>query len=146
MLVIRVGHGLEARLVLRRQHGHRIAAEIRSGHGHDVDPITHDKRAKLTTKLVVRIGTDVVKLVDRNQPIIEGLDTQLIDSKAKRRMGADQHLVIAGQKLAHRFHFRLGDAGFVIAWGIAQVPLRTNYPVGPEAAIGELFVCEAAPD
>ena len=36
LLVIGIGDGLEARLILRRQHGFRIATEIGAGHRDDM--------------------------------------------------------------------------------------------------------------
>jgi hypothetical protein len=46
-------------------------------------------------------------------------------------MGADQHLVVALEERAQRLHL----AAVVVARRVAQVPLRLDLPVGPEAEL-----------
>jgi hypothetical protein len=57
-------------------------------------------------------------------------------------MGADQHLVAAGQERANRFDL----AAVVVAGRVAEVPLRLDAPVGPEAELGQRLVVEARAD
>ena len=54
-----------------------------------------------------------------------------IDRKAEGRVGADQHLVVAFEEPPHR----LDLAAVVAARRVAQVPLRFDVPVGPEAEL-----------
>jgi hypothetical protein len=64
-------------------------------HGDDVGPAPPDKLPKVQAELVVRIGRDVVELIDSDEAVIELLYPVGIDREAERRMGADQHLVSA---------------------------------------------------
>ena len=50
---------------------------------------------EVLAQLVVGVGRDVVELVDRDQPVVEGLDAELLDREAEGGVGADQHLVVA---------------------------------------------------
>jgi hypothetical protein len=53
----------------------------------------------------------MVKLVDGDQPVVERLDAQFLDREAEGGMGADQHLVVAGQELATAFDLGPCHAG-----------------------------------
>ena len=85
--------------------------------------------AEMQAELVVGIGGDVVKLVHRDQPVVERLDAELVDGEAEGRMGADQHLVAAFEEGADRIDL----AAVVRAGRVAEVPFRLHLPVGPEA-------------
>ena len=61
-------------------------------------------------------------------------------------MGADQCLVGAIQKLAHRIHLRLGHPRLVHARSVAQVPLWGYLPIQIEAMLAQGFIGEAAAD
>ncbi len=54
-------------------------------------------------QFVVGVGRYVMELVNRDQPVVEGLDPKLIDRKPEGSMGADQHLVSASQKACTEF-------------------------------------------
>ena len=91
--------------------------------------ITCDELPKMRAELVVRVGRDVVELIDGDQAVVELLNAVRIDREAERRVGADQHLVVAFEERADR----LDLAAVVIAGRVAEVPFRLNVPVGPEA-------------
>ena len=57
--------------------------------------ITGDELAKMQAELVVGVGRDVVKLVDRKQPVVEFLDAVFINGEPERRVCANQSLVVA---------------------------------------------------
>ena len=92
------------------------------------------------------LAADVVKFVDRDQPVVERLDPQLIHGKAERRMRAYEHLVVARQELADRLHLRLRDLGSSRARRIAQVPLRLDHPVRPKTECAQLLIGETTAD
>ena len=100
-----------------------------------------DQLAQMRAQLVVRIGRDVVELVNGDQTIVEGFYAELVDRKAEGRMGADQHPVVAFQKAAQRV-----DLAAIGARRVAQVPARLHLPVRPEAILAERFVIEAGAD
>src|SRR3546814_6760004 len=54
----------------------------------------------LLAQLVAGVGGNMVELVHRDQPIIEGGDAEFLHREAEGGMGADQHLVVAFQKRA----------------------------------------------
>ena len=88
------------------------------------------------------IGRNVVKLIDRDQPIVEGFHAELLDREAERGVRADEHLVGAVQKLLHRFDL----AAVVVARALAEIPLRLHFPVRPEAELRQRFVVKARAD
>ena len=102
--------------------------------------------AQLAAETVVRVAADVVELVHGNQATVEGFHAQLIHGKAEGGMGAHQHLIAAGQELANRLHLGLRYARLVHARRIAQVPLRLDRPIGPEAVLGQFLAGKAATD
>ncbi len=146
LLVVGIGDGLELRLVLRRQHGNGIAAEIAAGHGDDVGLVARDQLRQLRAQAVACIGRDVMKLIDRDEPVVEGFRTQLIEGKAEGCMGADQNPLVAGQEFADCLYLGLGDLGVIGSGRIAQVPLRRDHPVLMEAILAERFATKAGAD
>jgi hypothetical protein len=62
--------------------------------------VAGDELPKVLAQLVVGVGGDVVELVHRDQPVVETPPRQTVDREAERRMGADQHLVIAFKESA----------------------------------------------
>ena len=62
-----------------------------------------------------------MELINGDQPAIEGLNAELIDGEAERRMGANEHLVIATfEERADRVNL----AAIVRSGRVAKVPLR----------------------
>ena len=108
LLVIGVGDGLETRLVLRHQHRLGVAAEVGAGHGDDVHAVARHQRAQVGAEPVVGVGADVVELVDGDQPLVQGVDAELIEGKAEGGVGAHQHRIGGGEEASHR---RLGVRG-----------------------------------
>lgn len=100
------------------------------------------KNCPVQAELVVRVGRNVVELIDRDQSVVERLHAVGIDRKAEGRMGADQHLVVAFKECAQR----LDLPAVVVAWRVAQVPLGFDLPVGPEAVLRQRLVVEAGAD
>ena len=98
--------------------------------------------AEMLAELVVRVGRDVVELVHGDQPVVERLDAELLDGEAEGGMGADQHLVVALQERADGIDL----AAIVAARRVAEVPLRLDRPVGPEAELGQRLIVEARAD
>jgi len=92
-----------------------------------------DELAQMLAKFVVRVGRDMVELVHRDQPVVERFDPELVDREAERRMGADQHLVVAFQEDAERIDL----PAIVVAWRIAEVPPRLDVPVSPETMLAQ---------
>src|SRR5579871_1419684 len=90
-------------------------------------------------ELVVRIGRDVVELVDRDQSVVKLLDAVLIHSEAKRRMSADEHLVRAVEKRSNRLHL----ATIVVAGRVTEVPSRLDAPVRPKSELAQWLVVKA---
>ena len=82
-----------------------------------------------------------MELVHRDQPVVERLDAEPIDREAEGGVGADEHLVVALQERAHRFHLAA-----ILAGGVAQVPARRDAPVRPEAVSAQRLVVEAGAD
>ena len=146
LLVVGIGDGFETPLVFRRENGLRIAPEIGAGHGDDMHLVAGDELRELAAQAVVGIAADVMELVDRDQPTVEGFDTQFIDGKAKSGVRANQHLVVACEELADCLHLGLSDARLIDAGSVAEVPLRLDGPVRPKALGTEFLVGEAAAD
>jgi hypothetical protein len=84
----------------------------------------------------------MVELVDRDQPVVESLHPELVDGEAERGMGAHQYLVVALQERADG----LDLSAVVRTRRIAQIPLRLDPPVGPEAILCERLVIKACAD
>ena len=142
LLVVGVGDGVELGLVLRSQYRLGVAAEVRPGHGDNMGAVAGYELAEMRAQLVVGVGGDVVEFVDGNQPVVESLDAVLIDGEAKRRVRADQHLVITRQE----YPDGLDLPAIVTAWRVAEVPLRVDAPICPEAELRERLVHEGAAD
>ena len=96
----------------------------------------------MQAELVVRVGRNVVELIDRDQSIIERFHAVGIDRETEGRVGADQHLVVTFKEGAQR----LDLAAVVIARRVAQVPLGFDVPVGPETVLRQRLVVEASTD
>src|SRR5690625_2443435 len=94
LLVIGISHRIEARLVLRGKHRFRITPKVRTRHGHDMHLVTANQLTQVGTQLVVRVGGYVVKLIHRNQPIIESSNAKLFDSKTEGGMGTHQNFIV----------------------------------------------------
>ncbi|MNZ82537.1 hypothetical protein D3C78_1012360 [compost metagenome] len=74
LLVVGVRHGLELVLFRRGQHGLAVPTEVGAGHGNQVHLVAVDERAQLAAQFVVRVGGNVMELVDGNQTVVEGVD------------------------------------------------------------------------
>ena len=142
LLVVGVGDSIELRLILRREHGLGVATEVGACHGDDVRLAPREELPEVQAELVIRVGRNVVELIDRNQSVVERLHAVGIDREAECRMGADQHLVVAFEECAQR----LDLAAVVVAWRVAQVPLGFDLPVGPEAVLRQRLIVEAGTD
>ena len=141
LFVISVGHALEAGLILRQQHRLGIAPEIGTGHGHHMGLVARDQLAQMRAQFVVRIGADMVKLVDGDQPLIKSLDPIAVHGKAKGRMGADQYRVGAVQERTHRIHLAA-----ILTGRVAQIPLGPHHPICPEPGPAQGLVIKTRPD
>ncbi len=62
--------------------------------------VARDEIAQMQAELVVGIRRDMMEFIDRDQPVVEGFDPELVDGEAEGRMGADQHLVAAFEERA----------------------------------------------
>nr|WP_236016305.1 hypothetical protein [Brucella endophytica] len=82
-----------------------------------------------------------MKLIHRDQPVIENLNAEFIDGEAKRGMSADQNLVVAFQK-----RLRGIDLAAVCARRIAKVPFRGDMPIPIETVFRQRLVGEAGTD
>ena len=141
LLVVGVGNGLEPRLVLGHQHGLGIATEVGSRHRHDVGLVACHELADVHAELVVRIGGDVVELVHRDEPFVEGLHPEPVHGEAEGGVRADECPVVATQK-----RFQGVDLAALGPGRAAEVPLRPDGPVRPEAKAAERHVREARAD
>ena len=90
-----------------------------------------DELRVTASELVVGIGGDMMEFIDRNQPIVKGLDAECFDREAEGRVRADEHLVCASEKRAERIDL----AAVVAPRRIAQVPSRRDFPIRPEAIL-----------
>ena len=88
-------------------------------------PLPRLPRAQLAAQLVVRVGRDVVELIDRDQAVVECLYAVGIDREAEGRMGADQHLVVAFEECAEG----LDLAAVIVSRRVTQVPRGFDMPV-----------------
>ena len=141
LLVVGVGDGLEPRLVLGHQHGLGIATEVGSRHRHDVGLVACHELADVHAELVVRIGGDVVELVHRDEPFVEGLHPEPVHGEAEGGVRADECPVVATQKRLQGVDLAALGPG-----GAAEVPLRPDGPVRPEAETAERHVRETRAD
>ena len=139
--IVRIGNGIELRLILWRQHRFRITPKIGAGHRYDMTPVTGDEVTEMQSKLIVWIDRDVMELVHRDQPIVEGFDPEFVYGEAKSSVRADQHLVLAVEERLDRI-----DLAAIGAGGVTQVPSRRHVPVRPEAELRKRLVVEARAD
>ena len=95
LLIIGIGDRLEARLVFRPQHRHGIAAEVGAGHGHHMALAARNNLPQNFAETVVIGCRDMVKLIDGEEHIVEGLDAMqplhCLKTEAEGGMGADQN-------------------------------------------------------
>ena len=111
-----------------------------------MDFVARDELAELTAQAVIRIAADVMKFVNRDQPIVERLDAQIIDGEPKGRVRAHQHWVTARKEFTDRFNFGFGNFRLIDPRRIAEVPLRLDRPIRPKPVCGQLLIGEAAAD
>jgi hypothetical protein len=74
--------------VLRRQHGHGVAAKVRAGQRDDMHLVARDEGGQMRAELVVLIDADMMKFVDRDRAIVEGLDAEFVDRETKGRQAS----------------------------------------------------------
>src|SRR3546814_3166912 len=67
-----------------------VAPEIAAGHRNDMHFIPRDELRKVLAQLVAGVGGNMVELVHRDQPIIDGGDAEFLHREAEGGMGADQ--------------------------------------------------------
>ena len=89
--------------------------------------------AEMRAQLVVGIDRDVMELIHGDQPVVKGFHSELVHGEAEGGMGAHQHLVPAVEKRLDGL-----DLAALGAWRVAEIPLRRNGPVGPEAELTQL--------
>ena len=83
-----------------------------------------------------------MKLVHRDQPVVELLNAEFVHGEAEGRVCADQNLVVAIEERAEGI-----DLPAIVGAGrIAEVPFWRNNPVSPEAVFGQWLVIEARAD
>ena len=142
LFVVGVSDGFEFGLVFRVEHGGRVAAKIGAGHRDEVNFVAGHELAHVVAEAVVGVGGDVVKLIHRDEALVEDLDAEFFHREAEGGVGADEGAVAAVQE----FLQGLDLAAVLGAGGIAEVPARLDFPVGPETALGERLVVEARAD
>ena len=106
-----------------------------------MDAAALDELAELRAEPVVGVGRDVVKLVHRDQAVVERFDPEPLHGEAERGVGAHQHAVLGAQEPPQRAHLPVIPAGRV-----AEVPARRDRPVTPEAVRRQRLVGEAGAD
>ncbi|MNE73454.1 hypothetical protein D3C80_1694660 [compost metagenome] len=74
LFVVGVRHRLKLGFFRRGQHGLAVTTEVGTGHCNQVHFVAVYKRAQLAAQLVIRVGGNVVELVDGNQAVVEGFD------------------------------------------------------------------------
>ncbi|GCD60510.1 hypothetical protein NBRC3278_3406 [Acetobacter pasteurianus NBRC 3278] len=146
LLIVGVGNCLEFPFIFRGQHSNGIPTEIGAGHGNDVRFPTGNQLVEIISQPVFRVGTDMVKFIHRHQTPIKCRNTQFFRREPECRVGANQSLVFALQKLTNSFDLGACDLSFIGPWCVAQIPFRLDDPVGPEAEFAQGFVHEAPPD
>ena len=83
----------------------------------------------------------MVKLIDRDQPDVEGVRAKPDDREAEGGVSADHDPVVAVEKRPDRV-----DLAAIGARRVAEIPLRGNDPVGPESELAQRRVGEARAD
>ena len=146
LLVVGISDRLEFGLIRRPQHCLAVAPEIRTGHGHHMNLVACNERAQQIPQHIVRVAGNVVKFINGDQSIVECINSQLFHRKAESGVRADQYLVGACQKFAHRIHFGFRHARLVHTGGVAQVPLWRHLPIPIEAVLAQRLVGKAATD
>ena len=90
--------------------------------------------AELAAQTVIGIAANVMKLINGDQPIIEGSDPQFINGKAEGRVGANQHRITTHKEFADCFNLGSGNFQLIDPGRIAEIPLRLDGPIGPKPA------------
>ena len=143
LLVVGVGDGIELRLVLRGQHGLGVAAEIGAGHRDDVrlvagDELRRDARRACCRGWPRRGGTRRRRSAGRRTPRRR---------TRPRRSGTSRGCRPAPCRRSSRnAPTDLTLPPLSVAGRVAEVPLRLDVPVGPEAVLGQRLVVEAGAD
>src|SRR3546814_14751503 len=83
LLIINVGDAIELGFITGGQHGLGVAPEIAAGHRNDMHFIPRDELRKVLAQLVAGVGGNMVELVHRDQPIIEGGDAEFLHREAE---------------------------------------------------------------
>jgi hypothetical protein len=96
----------------------------------------------MLAQLISGIRRYMVKFVHGDQAVVELLHSKLIDSKAQRCMGTDQHLVIALQEHADGIQL----AAVIPARCVTEIPLGSDFPVRPEPVLRQQLVVETRTD
>ena len=94
-----------------------------------------------SARLVVGVGGNMVEFVHGDKPVVERLDPQFVDCEPEGRMGAGQHLVGTFEERAE-----LTLPPLLLPGCVAQIPLRRDSPIRPEAVFGQRFVMETRSD
>lgn len=93
-------------------------------------------------QLVVGVGRDMMELVHCHKPVIERLNTVLINGESKGGVCAHQDLLVTLEKRLHR----LDLAAVLRPRSVAEIPLRCDVPIRDKAEIGERLRVEASSD
>src|SRR3546814_3038391 len=117
----------ENNLHLRREYCLGIAPKIDALHCKDMHLVASDKLTKLFAQNIIWVGGNMVKLVHRDQAVVERLNAEALHREAEGGMGADKHLVITFKERADAV-----DIAAIIAVCVAQVPFRGHCPFGTE--------------
>src|SRR3546814_6424542 len=117
-----------------------VAPEIAAGHRNDMHFIPRDELRKVLAQLVAGVGGNMVELVHRDQPIIEGGDAEFLHREAEGGMGADQPLVVALQKRADAV-----DIAAVLSRRVEEVLFGGDGQILPKAVLPHWRVGEAPP-
>ena len=107
-----------------------------------MDLVASHELADVVTEPIIGVRRNVMKLVDRDQPVVKRLDAEPLHGEAQRRVRTDEDLIRAGEKSLNGVHF----AAVVAPWGIAEIPPRYHGPVGKEAVGRQSFVSKARAD
>src|SRR3546814_12215198 len=78
--------------------------------------VASDKLTKLFAQHIIWVGGNMVKLVHRDQAVVERLHAEALHREAEGGMGADQHLVITFKERADAV-----DLAALLAGSRAQV-------------------------
>src|SRR5689334_14615900 len=95
--------------------------------------VAGDEGPKVLPELALGVGGNVMKFINRDQPVVKLLDTELVHGEAEGSVGADQHPFVAIEERAEGI-----DLAAVVGSGrVAEIPFRCNSPISPEAVFGQ---------